>query len=181
LIDSSTAASTIDVKGTVMTKNQKLLIGVGCLAVIVLGGVVFFAVGGAGYYFYRNPSPPENAFPQQIGKFTRVRPVVSSRHSKYVLHQTNYGREDGQSVNYQVQVFSSPEAANAYMNLQTSSMKMLTELRREPRTNQFGQQVGEYTVYGKMILFTHDSWYIEIRTGDLPLSTGEEFARGLPF
>ncbi len=166
-----------------MTKNQKLLIGVGCLAVIVLGAVVFFAVGGAGYYFYRNPSPPENAFPQQVGKFTREGTVASSRRSNYVLNQTDYRRADGQGVAYSVSVFSSPEAANAYMNLQTSTMK-LTEVRREPRTNQSGQQVGEYTVYGMKILFTHDSWYIEILPYSPPplsLSTCEEFARGLPF
>ena len=188
MIDSSTAASTVDVKGTVMTKNQKILIGgVGCLAVIVLG-VVFFAVGGAGYYFYRHPSPPENAFPQQVGKFTRVGTVVSFRRPNYVAHQAYYDRADGQSVNYSVSVFSSPEAANAEMNRVTSATK---GSRREPRTNQSGQQVGEYTVYENTsgssgtILFTHDSWYIEImawKTGSLsPLSTCEEFARGLPF
>lgn len=190
MIDSSTAASTIDVKGTVMTKNQKILIGgVGCLAVIVLG-VVFFAVGGAGYYFYRNPSPPENAFPQQVGKFTRVGPVDPIRRPNYVAHVATYDRADGQGVDYTVFVFSSPEAANAEMNRVTSTMK---GSRREPRTNQSGQQVGEYTVYentsgsvaDSSILFTHDSWYIKIRATNppslSPLSTCEEFARGLPF
>ncbi len=170
-----------------MTLRKKIFFTLGVIVAIVAAGVV----GGLIYLF---PKPPDNAAPQQAGKFRLLYREFSMRGDDCTYHMWHYASTDGVRLVYGLQVYDSPEEANRELQdgIARSQRFTGTIAQSEPRISRARESFGTRVIYHSSddeaisMVITSGSWLAYFSSPSssqkrASISDLEEFDRNLPF